>query len=84
MGEPDRRDISAVALESVAFSPTQRDGEATSIRGCSARTANPSVGRVGAAVVAQGTFCPGLDDAPVCCGQLGLNGTGDARRASFR
>jgi hypothetical protein len=65
------------------FSPIERDGEAKPIRGCGARTESPSVNRAGAAVVAPGPYCPGLDDAAVSRGQLGLNSTGDSKNGQF-
>jgi hypothetical protein len=66
------------------FLPVRHDGEAKPTRGCRARTARPSGGGVGAAVLAQEAYDTGLDNASVCRGQSGRNGTGDGKRRSGR
>jgi hypothetical protein len=63
------------------FLSIQHDGEAKPIHACSARTASPS-GSLGGAVVAQGTYYPGVDKASR--GQLGPNGTANSKKRSRR
>jgi hypothetical protein len=130
MSEPDRCDISTVALESIArpveqvsaggggvlalstdadgagrvsakserclerrfafdaslrdgqFLPIVHDGEAKPLHG--GRVGNPSGCSVGATIAGPGAYYPGLDNASVCCGQLGPGGGGDSKKRSGR